>query len=76
VARREAPLARGLPRFYARARFAPEAVGDPEMGVAAENVARAFGVTRARQDAPALESHRRAVAAASPAGSPARSCPS
>jgi acetyl-CoA C-acetyltransferase len=52
-----------MPRFYYRARFAPDEIGDPEMGVAAENVARAFGVTRERQDAFALESHRRAVAA-------------
>ncbi|WP_026124120.1 MULTISPECIES: thiolase family protein [Nocardiopsis] len=54
----------GTPRFYARARFAPEEVGDPEMGEAAENVARAYGVGRERQDAFALRSHRRAVAAA------------
>lgn len=49
--------------FYTRARFAPDKVGDPEMGVAAENVATAFGITRARQDAFALESHAKAVAA-------------
>lgn len=53
----------GLPRPYARARFAPDSVGDPDMGVAAENVAQAFAVTRDRQDAYALTSHRRAVAA-------------
>ncbi|UQI45572.1 thiolase family protein [Streptomyces sp. HU2014] len=52
-----------LPEFYARARFAPDSVGDPDMGVAAENVAAAFGVTRRRQDEFALRSHRRAVAA-------------
>jgi acetyl-CoA C-acetyltransferase len=52
-----------LPRFYARARFAPGEIGDPDMGVAAENVAREFHVTRERQDGFALESHRRAVAA-------------
>jgi len=51
------------PRFYDRARFAPDSVGDPEMGVAAENVARAWGITRERQDAFALASHRKAVAA-------------
>ncbi|WP_431857798.1 thiolase family protein [Azospirillum sp.] len=49
------------PRFYDRARFAPDSVGDPEMGVAAENVARAWGITRERQDAFALASHRKAV---------------
>ncbi|HYG90802.1 MAG TPA: thiolase family protein [Azospirillum sp.] len=51
------------PRFYDRARFAPDAVGDPDMGVAAENVAQAYGITRERQDAYALASHRKAVAA-------------
>src|SRR5690242_1084976 len=52
-----------MPRFYYRARFSPDEIGDPEMGVAAENVARAFGITRERQDAFALESQRRAIAA-------------
>lgn len=49
--------------FYTRARFSPEAIGDPEMGVAAENVAQRYGITRERQDAFALQSHQRAVAA-------------
>ncbi|WP_208722815.1 thiolase family protein [Rhizobium vallis] len=61
----ERPKANGaLPRFYGRARFSPEAIGDPEMGVAAENVAREFGISRQRQDEFALRSHRLAVAAA------------
>jgi len=61
----EPPKANGaVPRFYGRARFSPETVGDPEMGVAAENVARAFGISRQRQDEFALRSHRLAVAAA------------
>ncbi|AJQ93180.1 thiolase family protein [Gynuella sunshinyii] len=51
------------PRFFSRARFAPDSIGDPDMGVAAENVARHCGVTRDRQDALALQSHQRAVAA-------------
>ncbi|WP_448190474.1 thiolase family protein [Azospirillum sp. sgz301742] len=51
------------PTFFDRAAFAPDAIGDPEMGVAAENVARAYGITRERQDAFALSSHRKAVAA-------------
>ncbi|NWL31607.1 acetyl-CoA C-acyltransferase [Paenarthrobacter nitroguajacolicus] len=51
--------------FYSRARFVPPQFGDPDMGVAAENVARAFGVTREKQDEYALRSHRRAVEAAS-----------
>lgn len=48
---------------YERARFAPDTFGDPEMGVAAENVAQHHGVTRERQDAFALQSHSRATAA-------------
>ncbi|GAB4098904.1 thiolase family protein [Sinomonas halotolerans] len=69
-------LADGGIEFYARAQHAPahrgrggdeagEAEsGDPDMGVAAEAVAREAGVTRARQDAFALRSHQRALAAA------------
>jgi acetyl-CoA C-acetyltransferase len=45
-----------------RARFAPDAIGDPDMGEAAENVVRAAGISRARQDAFALRSHHKAVA--------------
>lgn len=52
------------PEPLRRARMAPDAIGDPDMGIAAENVARHAGISRARQDAFALESHRRAVAAA------------
>lgn len=52
-----------LPRFMARACFAPDIVGDPDMGVAAENVARAYGISRSRQDAFALRSHQRAITA-------------
>lgn len=46
-----------------RAQFAPLDVGDPDMGVAAETVAREAGVTRERQDAYAARSHARALAA-------------
>ncbi|MBO9630186.1 MAG: thiolase family protein [Shinella sp.] len=53
----------GAPEPVRRARMAPDAIGDPDMGIAAENVARHAGISRARQDAFALESHRRAVAA-------------
>ncbi|KZS54919.1 acetyl-CoA C-acetyltransferase [Rhizobium sp. BK226] len=61
----ERPKANGaLPRFYGRARFSPETIGDPEMGIAAENVARQFGISRQRQDEFALRSHRLAVQAA------------
>jgi acetyl-CoA C-acetyltransferase len=51
------------PKAFTRARFAPDFVGDPDMGAAAENVARAYNITRARQDAFALRSHQKAVAA-------------
>ncbi|MBT2587248.1 thiolase family protein [Arthrobacter sp. ISL-95] len=50
--------------FYSRANFVPQQFGDPDMGVAAENVAHEFGVTRQRQDEYALRSHHRAVEAA------------
>jgi acetyl-CoA C-acetyltransferase len=51
------------PKPFTRARFAPDFVGDPDMGAAAENVAREYKITRARQDSFALRSHQRAVAA-------------
>ncbi|MDX2143460.1 MAG: thiolase family protein [Rhodospirillaceae bacterium] len=54
----------GEPKPYARARFSPDTIGDPDMGAAAENVARAHKISRARQDAYALRSHQKAVAAA------------
>jgi acetyl-CoA C-acetyltransferase len=50
--------------FYSRAAFVPRVFGDPDMGVAAENVARHFSIGRDRQDDFALRSHRRAVASA------------
>ncbi|WP_235564072.1 thiolase family protein [Arthrobacter sp. Soil763] len=52
------------PQFFSRPRFAPDSFGDPDMGVAAENVAARFGISRQRQDDFALRSHRRALAAA------------
>ncbi len=48
---------------YERAPFSPAEYGDPEMGESAEVVAREAGVTRERQDAWAVRSHERAVAA-------------
>jgi len=54
----------GGPEFYPRAQFVPEKFGDPDMGVAAETVARKYGISRDRQDAFALCSHQRALAAA------------
>ncbi|KQQ98750.1 acetyl-CoA acetyltransferase [Arthrobacter sp. Leaf141] len=61
---RARPDADGTPRFYSRAQFVPAGFGDPDMGVAAENVAREYAVGRERQDALALASHGRALAAA------------
>lgn len=51
------------PRLYSRARFTPAPDADPDMGVAAENIAARLGISRERQDAFALQSHTRAIAA-------------
>ncbi|MEA5454386.1 thiolase family protein [Sinomonas sp. JGH33] len=58
----------GAVEFFARAQHAPsrpgeDEPGDPDMGFAAETVAREACVSRARQDAFALRSHRRALKA-------------
>ena len=50
------------PDFYDRVSFAPNELGDPDMGVAADTVASAYGISRQRQDVFALRSHHRAVA--------------
>ncbi len=52
------------PARYTRAPFAPPGFPDPEMGVAAEDLAVARGISRDRQDAYAARSHERAMAAA------------
>lgn len=52
-----------MPRVYNRARFTPVPMKDPDMGVAAENVARECGITRQAQDRFAAQSHARACAA-------------
>ncbi|MFI9639085.1 thiolase family protein [Micromonospora sp. NPDC051925] len=52
-----------VPRLYTRARFTPEGMDDPEMGVAAETLAQRYHVSRERQDRFAAESHRRAIRA-------------
>ncbi|UOQ45046.1 thiolase family protein [Halobacillus salinarum] len=49
------------PKYYSRARFSPESIGDPDMGVSAENVAEKYGITREQQDEYALHSHLKAV---------------
>lgn len=45
--------------FLERARFAPDFIGDPDMGTAAENVAEKYAVSRAAQDDFALLSYTR-----------------
>jgi acetyl-CoA C-acetyltransferase len=59
----------GSLEFYRRAQHAPAVPGtaepsDPDMGFAAETVAREGGISRERQDAFALRSHARALRAA------------
>ena len=61
---RSALLPDGRREAYSRARFAPDELGDPGMGEAADALAAARGVSRERQDAYAERSHRLAVAAA------------
>ncbi|MEC0372262.1 thiolase family protein [Paenibacillus chibensis] len=51
----------GVPKLYTRAHFTPSSYGDPDMGVAAENVARKFGISREAQDLYSLKSHQKAV---------------
>ena len=53
-----------VPRPYQRAPFAPPGFADPEMGEAADELARQRAVSRERQDAYAIRSHARAVDAA------------
>ncbi|MFJ4106610.1 thiolase family protein [Oerskovia enterophila] len=48
---------------YDRAAFTPAALGDPDMGAAADVLARERGLGRERQDAYAVRSHARALAA-------------
>ncbi len=45
------------PERYERAPFAPESLGDPDMGLAADVLAEKAGVSRERQDAYAARSH-------------------
>ncbi|CCG05188.1 Acetyl-CoA acetyltransferase [Blastococcus saxobsidens DD2] len=50
------------PVRYERAPFAPARVGDPDMGPAADALARAHGISREEHDAYAMRSHARAIA--------------
>ena len=53
----------GEPQRYTRAPFAPPGWPDPEMGRAADDLARRRGLSRTRQDVYAARSHRLAAAA-------------
>lgn len=48
--------------FPERARFSPDKIGDPDMGVAAELVAKEYGISRLKQDQFALLSYERSWA--------------
>lgn len=47
--------------FEKRARFSPDSIGDPDMGIGAENVAETYGITREMQDEYALLSYQRSI---------------
>jgi acetyl-CoA C-acetyltransferase len=47
--------------FPKRARFSPDSIGDPDMGVGAENVAERYSITREIQDEYALLSYKRTI---------------
>ncbi|MGY3839271.1 thiolase family protein [Bacillus atrophaeus] len=49
------------PRMYTRASFAPECIGDPDMGIAAENVAELYKISKDEQDEFAFQSHQKAI---------------
>ncbi|SDU84391.1 thiolase family protein [Jiangella alkaliphila] len=57
------PPAGGSAGPYGRAPFTPPEYGDPDMGVAADDLAGRRGVTRGRQDAYAAASHAKALLA-------------
>src|SRR5699024_4183855 len=47
--------------FKKRARFSPTSIGDPDMGPAADDTAKKYGITREMQDDYALLSYQRAI---------------
>lgn len=57
------PVAGADPVRYTRAPFAPAGFPDPDMGVAADDLARVRGISRERQDEYAARSHTLAAAA-------------
>lgn len=52
-----------MPQVYSRAPFTPQRYGDPDMGIAAENVAMKFSISRQAQDHYAYKSHQKAIQA-------------
>lgn len=50
-----------VPVFRGKSMLAPETVGNPHMGLTAENLAEKYGITREDCDTFAVESHRKAV---------------
>lgn len=51
------------PAFRGKTMLAPDEIGNPPMGMTAENLAEKYGITRQDCDAFAVESHRKAVQA-------------
>ncbi|OAB44718.1 thiolase family protein [Paenibacillus glacialis] len=51
----------GVPHLYTRAHFTPISYGDPDMGIAAENVAKQYVISREEQDLYSLKSHQKAI---------------
>lgn len=49
------------PAFRGKSMLAPDSVGNPHMGITAENLAERYGITREECDAFAVESHRKAT---------------
>ena len=56
------PVDGGAPTRFERAPFTPAGWADPDMGTAADLLAREYGVTRCAQDEYAARSHARAMA--------------
>lgn len=51
----------GVPQLFTRAHFTPQSYGDPDMGIAAENVAKKYMISREEQDRYSLISHQKAI---------------
>jgi len=51
------------PQLFSRARMSPDDLGDPDMGMAAENVGHIYNISRKEQDEYAYNSHKKAVQA-------------